>query len=37
MTIDGYKSFLESKLEQKLIKDLKNNSSANDHILNLCV
>ena len=30
MTIDGYKSFLESKLEQKLIKDLKNNSTAND-------
>jgi DNA topoisomerase-2 len=30
MTIDGYKSFLESKLEQKLIKDLKNNSSANE-------
>ena len=30
MSIDGYKSFLESKLEQKVIKDLKNNSSANE-------
>ena len=30
ISIDSYKSFLESKLEKKEIKDLKNNSSANE-------